>query len=75
MAAAAPFFREFDPPSRGVRLLQPEVAYAHPLDGGRAAIARRSLEETAEGLGPDARGTAGCSRGSSSTATTSSTSS
>jgi phytoene dehydrogenase-like protein len=56
MGAAAPFFREFDLPSRGVRLLHPEVAYAHPLDGGRAAVSRRSLDETAEGLGPDARG-------------------
>ncbi len=53
MAAAAPFFREFDLPSRGVRLVQPEVAYAHPLDGGRAAVSRRSLEETAAGLGAD----------------------
>src|SRR5918997_898386 len=53
MAAAAPFFREFDLPSRGVRLVHPEVAYAHPLDGGRAAVSRYSLEETAEGLGPD----------------------
>ena len=53
MGAAAPFFREFDLASRGVRLLQPEVAYAHPLDGGRAAVSRRSLEATAEGLGSD----------------------
>jgi phytoene dehydrogenase-like protein len=53
MAAAAPFFREFDLSSRGVRLLQPEVAYAHPLDGGRAGVSRRSLEETAAGLGAD----------------------
>ncbi|MEX5721588.1 phytoene desaturase family protein [Geodermatophilus maliterrae] len=53
MAAAAPFFREFDLPSRGVRLVHPEVAYAHPLDGGRAAVSRYSLEETAEGLGAD----------------------
>ncbi|SFL51106.1 phytoene desaturase family protein [Geodermatophilus ruber] len=53
MAAAAPFFREFDLPSRGVRLVHPEICYAHPLDGGRAAVARRSLEETAAGLGPD----------------------
>jgi phytoene dehydrogenase-like protein len=53
MAAAAPFFREFDLISRGVRLLQPEVAYAHPLDGGRAGVSRRSLEETAAGLGAD----------------------
>jgi phytoene dehydrogenase-like protein len=53
MAAAAPFFREFDLPSRGVRLVHPEVCYAHPLDGGRAAVSRRSLEETADGLGSD----------------------
>jgi phytoene dehydrogenase-like protein len=53
MAAAGPFFREFDLPSRGVRLVQPEVCYAHPLDGGRAAVSRRSLEETVAGLGAD----------------------
>jgi phytoene dehydrogenase-like protein len=53
MAAAAPFFREFDLAGRGVRLVQPEVCYAHPLDGGRAAVSRRSLEETADGLGAD----------------------
>ena len=54
MAAAAPFFREFDLASRGVRLVHPEVNYAHPLDGGRASVAHRSLDETAAGLGPDA---------------------
>ena len=54
MAAAAPFFREFDLASRGVRLVYPEINYAHPLEGGRAAVARRSLEETAAGLGGDA---------------------
>jgi phytoene dehydrogenase-like protein len=53
MAAAAPFFREFDLPSRGVRLVHPEICYAHPLDGGRAAVSRRSLAETAVGLGAD----------------------
>ncbi|MGY1604611.1 phytoene desaturase family protein [Geodermatophilus sp. SYSU D00815] len=53
MAAAAPFFREFDPESRGVRLVHPELNYAHPLDGGRAAVSHRSLEETAAGLGRD----------------------
>jgi phytoene dehydrogenase-like protein len=54
MAAAAPFFREFDLAARGVRLVHPEICFAHPLDGGRAALSRRSLEETAEGLGADA---------------------
>ena len=54
MAAAAPFFREFDLESRGVRLVHPEINFAHPLDGGRAALSLRSLEETAAGLGADA---------------------
>jgi phytoene dehydrogenase-like protein len=53
MAAAAPFFREFDLASRGVRLVHPEVCYAHPLDGGRAAVSLRSVDETAARLGPD----------------------
>jgi phytoene dehydrogenase-like protein len=54
MAAASPFFREWDPASRGVRLVQPEVNFAHPLDGGRAALSLRSVDATAEGLGADA---------------------
>jgi phytoene dehydrogenase-like protein len=53
MAAASPFFREFDLPGRGVRLVHPEICYAHPLDGGRAALSFRSLEETAARLGAD----------------------
>jgi phytoene dehydrogenase-like protein len=51
MAAASPFFREFDLAARGVRLLHPEHPYAHPLDGRPAAVARPSVEETAAGLG------------------------
>jgi phytoene dehydrogenase-like protein len=54
MAAAAPFFREFDLASRGVRLVHPEINFAHPLDGGGAALSHRSLEATAAGLGADA---------------------
>ena len=53
MAAAAPFFREWDPESRGVRLVHPEINFAHPLDGGGAALSFRSLEETAARLGAD----------------------
>ncbi|WP_335941511.1 phytoene desaturase family protein [Streptomyces sp. PTD5-9] len=53
MAAASPFFRAFDLESRGVRLLQPAMPYAHPLPGGRAAAAWRDLARTAEGLGAD----------------------
>jgi phytoene dehydrogenase-like protein len=54
MAAAAPFFREFDLESRGVRLVRPEINFAHPLDRGRAAVQYRSLERTTAGLGADA---------------------
>ncbi|WP_394814936.1 phytoene desaturase family protein [Streptomyces millisiae] len=55
MAAASPFFREFDLAARGVELLRPEISYAHPLDGGRAAVAFHDVERTAERLGPDGR--------------------
>jgi phytoene dehydrogenase-like protein len=54
MAAASPFFREFDLAAHGVRLRYPEVAFAHPLDGGRAGLALPSLADTAERLGGDA---------------------
>ncbi|MFC5182703.1 phytoene desaturase family protein [Actinomadura harenae] len=53
MAAASPFFREFDLPGRGVDLVRPDISYAHPLDGGRAALAHRSLEATCADLGAD----------------------
>ncbi|RKN35816.1 phytoene desaturase family protein [Streptomyces hoynatensis] len=55
LAAVSPFFREFDLAARGVDLLTPEVSYAHPLDGGRAALAHRDLDATCAGLGQDAR--------------------
>ena len=54
MAAASPFFREFDVASQGVRLVFPEVPYAHPLDGGRAALSLPSVDETAARFGADA---------------------
>ncbi|GLY64291.1 phytoene desaturase family protein [Amycolatopsis taiwanensis] len=53
MAAAARFFREFDLPGRGVELCRPEIAYGHPLDGGRAGLAYGSLTQTCEHLGVD----------------------
>jgi len=53
MAWASPFFRAFDLRAHGVELLTPEVSYAQPLPGGRAAVAYRDLGRTAEGLGPD----------------------
>ncbi|WP_084719219.1 phytoene desaturase family protein [Streptacidiphilus carbonis] len=53
MAAASPFFQAFDLPAHGVRLLTPALSYAHPLAGGRAALAWRDLAATADGLGAD----------------------
>ena len=53
LALTSSFFRRFDLGSRGVRIVHPEVVFAHPLDGGRAAIATRSVAETAAGLGVD----------------------
>nr|WP_122823043.1 NAD(P)/FAD-dependent oxidoreductase [Georgenia faecalis] len=53
MALASPFLRAFDLPARGVELRVPEVSYAQPLDGGRAALAYRDLERTVDALGAD----------------------
>jgi phytoene dehydrogenase-like protein len=52
MALASPFFRQFGL-SRRIRLVVPELSYGSPLDGGRAALAYRSLDRTAAGLGRD----------------------
>ena len=53
LAAASPFFRSLNLSARGVELLPPPVAFAHPLDGGRAAAVTGSVAQTAALLGPD----------------------
>ena len=55
LAVASPFFQRFDLAARGVTLARPEVEFAHPLDGGRAAIVSRSVAGTAARLGADGR--------------------
>src|SRR6266516_3926539 len=55
LAVASPFFKRFDLAARGVTLAFPEVEFAHPLDGGRAAVVTRSVAETAARLGADRR--------------------
>ncbi len=49
----SPFFRQ--PAFDGLRdaLCQPDIPFAHPLDGGRAAAAHRSLAATVTSLGED----------------------
>jgi phytoene dehydrogenase-like protein len=54
LAAASPFFRQTGLAAHGVTLRAPRVAFAHPLDGGRAAAVHGSVAETATGLGADA---------------------
>jgi len=53
LAAASPFFQRLDLAALGVTLRTPKVAFAHPLDGGRAAWLANSVEETAGALGAD----------------------
>lgn len=53
LVLASPFFRQVDLGARGVRLLAPPVAVAHPLDGGRAGAVRGTVAETAAELGRD----------------------
>ena len=52
---ASPAFRDIDLSSRGVRLLTPVVAFAHPLDGGRSASVGGTVAEVAASLGVDAQ--------------------
>jgi phytoene dehydrogenase-like protein len=55
LASVSPFFAGTDLAARGVTLLTPKVAFAHPLDGGRAAAVSGSVAQTAAALGPDQR--------------------
>jgi phytoene dehydrogenase-like protein len=53
-AVASPAFREMPLAAHGLEWIEPPAMLAHPFDDGRAAIVRRSLDETALGLGVDA---------------------
>mgnify|MGYP001819091784 FL=1 len=59
LAQASPAFRELaasdtPPETHGLSWVHPDVPLAHPLDGGRAAVLHRGVDETAELLGADA---------------------
>ena len=47
LAAASPVFARLPLAEHGFALVQPEIALAHPLDGGRAAVCDRSWDATA----------------------------
>ena len=50
---ASPAFGDLDLAARGVRLLTPPTAFAHPLDGGRAVCVGGGVEDVAAQLGSD----------------------
>lgn len=54
LALASPFFRTLPLNKFGLEYIQPELAAAHPLDDGTAAILAHSIEQTASSLGNDA---------------------
>lgn len=47
---ASPYFNEI---GLAVDWVHPPIPVTHPLDGGRVAVLRRSVDETASGLGED----------------------
>ena len=54
MGILSPFFRSLPLDRYGLRWRQSGVSVAHPLDDAPAALLVRSIEATADGLGPDA---------------------
>ncbi len=52
---ASPAFEDIDLHDHGVRLLTPDVAFAHPLDDGRALCVGAGVADVAATLGQDAR--------------------
>src|SRR5207248_5082632 len=48
------FFRSVPLADHGLDWIHPSAPLAHPFDDGTAAILERSVEVTAQGLGPDA---------------------
>lgn len=53
LGVSSPFFRTLPLAQYGLRWIHPPAPFAHPFDDGSAAIAERSLDATAERLGPD----------------------
>jgi phytoene dehydrogenase-like protein len=53
LALSSPFFRGLRLEADGLGWVHPEIPLAHPIDGERAVILTRSLDETADDLGAD----------------------
>jgi len=52
---ASPFFRSLPLAEHGLEWVHPPAPLAHPFDDGPAAILERSVDGTADALGPDAK--------------------
>ena len=55
LAVGSPALSSLHLERHGLELVFPEIQVAHPLDDGSAVAVRRSVAETAAGLGEDAR--------------------
>jgi len=55
LGVASPVFADLPLADHGLAWAHPLTPAAHPLPDGRAAVLNRSIDLTAEGLGPDAR--------------------
>jgi phytoene dehydrogenase-like protein len=55
LAIGSPFFRTLPLGRHGLEWVHPPAPCAHPLDDGTAVVCERSVDATAEGLGPDAK--------------------
>lgn len=53
MAARSPFFKSIPLAEHGLKFVTPEIAAAHPFDGGHAAALHTSIAATAATLGTD----------------------
>jgi len=51
LGIASPFFSSLPLADHGLEWVHPQIPLAHPLDGGRAVVLHRSLDETVAGLG------------------------
>ena len=55
LGIGSPVFRAWHLQEHGLEWIQPPTPLAHPLDDGSAAMLQRSVAETSQGLGCDAR--------------------
>jgi phytoene dehydrogenase-like protein len=55
LGAGSPFFQTLPLADHGLEYIYPEIAAAHPFDDGSAAVLKRSVDETANLLGNDAK--------------------